>query len=180
MSRAGRARVRAVFAIGPWVPGAALPAAVGLVGIGASALVLSDVLLPVGLVLAVVAALRVRSAAPWLLVAVLVLGRLLHGPAAPGAELPALLALVHLIAVLTTAARAVPVRSRLALAALLPAARALVLVQVPAQAVAVLLLVAAGRLQVAPAAAAVGAGLLVLVTALLVVPRRADEEEEAG
>ncbi len=181
MSESTRARVRAPFRIGPWVPGFLLPAAVGLVGLAASLLALLDVvqdaLLPVGVVLAVVSALRVRSPAPWLLVATLALGQLLRDPAALDAELPALVLALHLLVVLTLGARAVPVRSRVQLAALGPAARAIGLVQVPAQLLAAALLASAGRLQVLPVASTIGGALLVLVAGLLVVQRRADREE---
>ena len=175
MSRSSRARVRARFRLGPWVPGVVLPVSVALLGVGASLLVLREALLLVGLVLSVAAAVRVRSAAPWLLVAALVLGRLLLPPAALDAGLPALVLLLHLLVVVAMTARAVPVRSRLQLAALGPAARMFVLIQVPAQALAALLLASAGRLPVLPVASVVGAALLVLVTGLLVVPRRSEE-----
>jgi hypothetical protein len=177
MSRAGRPAVRAVFRIGPWVPGFVLPMAVGLVGSAAAVLVLQDVLVAVGVALAVVAALRVRSVAPWLLVATLVLGQLLHDPARLDAELPALVLALHLLVVLTLGARVVPVRARVQVAALGPAARAVGLVQLPAQMLAAVLLASAGRLQVLPVASIVGGVLLVLLAGLLVVPRRTEREE---
>lgn len=177
MSAATRPRVRASFRIGAWVPGFLLPTTVGLIGIAAAFLVLQDLLLVIGSVLAIVSALRVRSPAPWLLVGVLVLGQLLRVPARLDAELPALLLAMHLLVVLTMGARAVPVRSRVQLAALGPAALATGLVQVPAQVIAALLLASDGRLQVLPLASTIGAALLVLVAGLLVVPRRAEREE---
>lgn len=177
MSEATRPAVRARFRIGPWVPGFVLPAGVGLIGIAATLLVLRDGLVAVGLVLAVVSAVRVRSAAPWLLVATLVLGQLQRDPARLDASLSALVLAVHLLVVLTLGARVVPARSRVALAALGPAARALGLVQVPAQALVAVVLASAGRLDVLPVASTVGAALLVLVAGLLIVPRRADREE---
>lgn len=177
MSEATRPKVRATFRIGPWVPGAVLPVAVGLVGIGASFVVLQDALLLAGVVLSLVAALRIRTAAPWLLVALLALGRLMRDAGDPGAGLPALLLCLHLLVVLVLLARAVPSRSRLQLAALGPTALTIGLVQVPAQVLAALLLASAGRLQVLPAASTVGGALLVLVAGLLVVPRRAEPEE---
>jgi len=172
-----RAAVRARFRIGPWVPGFLLPTAVGLSGIAATLLVLQDGLVLVGVVLAVVAALRVRSATPWLLVALLVLGQLVRDPARLDAELPALVLALHVFVVLTLGSRVVPVRSRVQLAALGPAARALGLVQLPTQALAALLLASAGHLQVLPAASTIGGALLVLVAGLLVVPRRAERED---
>jgi hypothetical protein len=177
MSRASRPAVRAVFHIGPWVPGFVLPAALGVVGAAASVLVLQDLLLVIGLVLALASALRVRSPAPWLLVAALVLGQLLRDPADPDAVLPLLVLAVHLLVVLTLGSRVVPVRARLQLAALAPAARANGLVQLVAQALAAALLASAGRLQALPVASTIGAVLLVLVAGLLVVPRRAEREE---
>ena len=178
MSGSTRPRVRADVRIGPWVPGILLPLAVGLLGVGASLLVLQDLLLAVGAALATAAAIRVRSGAPWLLVALLALGQLLRGPDGLDAGLPVLVLLLHLLVVLVLLARSVPVRARVQLAALGPAALALVLVQLPAQAIAAVLLVAAGRLQVLPAASVVGALLLVLVAGLLVVPRNAGAERE--
>jgi hypothetical protein len=169
--------VRTRFRTGPWVPGFLLPIAVGLIGIAAAVLVLSDFLLLLGVGLAVVSALRVRSPAPWLLVAVLALGQLVRTPDRPDAELPALVLALHLLVVLVLGARVVPVRARLQLAALGPAARATGLVQVPAQVIAAVLLASTGRLQVLPVASTVGAALLVLVAGLLVVPRRAEREE---
>lgn len=177
MSENTRAAVRATFRIGPWVPGAVLPIAVGLVGAAASLLVLTEFLLVVGLVLSLVSALRVRSAVPWLLVATLVLGQLLRYPVEPDAELPALVLALHLVLALTLLARVVPVRSRLQLAALGPAARALGLVQVPAQVLAAVLLATTGRLQVVPVAATIGGALLVLIAGLLIVPRRREAED---
>jgi hypothetical protein len=168
--------VRAAFRIGPWVPGVLLPTAVGLIGVAATFLVLRDALVVVGALLAVVSALRVRSATPWLLVAVLVIGQLLRAPSRLGAELPALVLAVHLLVALVLLARVVPVRSRVQLAALGPAALAVGLVQVPAQVLAALLLLSAGRLQVLPVASTIGAALLVLVAGLLVVPRRTERE----
>lgn len=177
MSESTRAAVRAAFRIGPWVPGFLLPAAVGLIGVAATFLVLQEGLIAVGVVLAIVSALRVRSPAPWLLVALLALGQLLRDPAQLDAELPALVLAVHLLVVLTMGARVVPVRSRVQLAALGPAARATGLVQVPTQVLAAVLLASTGRLQVLPVASTVGGALLVLVAGLLVVPRRAEREE---
>jgi hypothetical protein len=177
VSESTRATVRATFGIGPWVPGFLLPAAIGLLGIAGSFLVLRDILVAVGVVLAVVAALRVRSPAPWLLVAMLVLGQLLLDPGRLDAELPALVLVVHLLVVLTLTARVVPPRARLQLAALGPAARAVGIVQVPAQVLAAILLASDGLLQVLPVASAIGGALLVLVAGLLIVPRRAEQEE---
>jgi hypothetical protein len=180
MSRATRPRVRAVFRIGPWVPGFVLPAAVALLGIAGSLLVLQDVPLLAGVALSLVAALRIRTAAPWLLVALLAVAQLLRPAGDVGPELPALLLVLHLLAVLVLLARAVPARARLQLAALGPAAVTAGLVQLPTQALAALLLASAGRLQVLPAASTVGGALLVLVAGLLIVPRRADREDEPG
>jgi hypothetical protein len=169
--------VRAVFQIGPWVPGFLLPVAVGVVGVAATLLVARGGLVPVGLVLAVVAAVRVRSAAPWLLVATLVLGQLLRDPAPLDAELPVLVLAVQLIVILTQRARVVPIRARVAMAALGPAARSIVLVQLPAQLIAAVLLASAGRLQVLPVASTIGGALLVLVAGLLIAARRGEREE---
>jgi hypothetical protein len=159
------------------VPGFLLPTAVGVIGIAASVLVLRDVLLPVGVVLAVASALRVRSPAPWLLVATLTIGQLLRTTAQLDAELPALVLAVHLLVATTLGARVVPIRARVQLAALGSAARAVGLVQVPTQVLAALLLASAGRLQVLPVASTIGGALLVLVAGLLIVPRRAEREE---
>lgn len=178
MSGSTRPRVRAEIRIGPWFPGILLPLAVGLLGVAGSLLVLQDLLLAVGAALSIATAVRVRSGAPWLLVALLALGQLLHGPDGLDAGLPALVLVLHLLLVLVLLARSVPVRARVQLAALGPAALALALVQLPAQALAAVLLVAAGRLQVLPAASIVGALLLVLVAGLLVVPRNASPERE--
>lgn len=177
MSRASRARVRAAFRIGPWVPGFLLPTAVGAVGAAASLVTLREGAVVIGVGLAVLAALRVRTALPWLLVAVLVIGQLLRDPAQLDGSLSALLLAVHLLVVLTLRARTVPVRSRVQLAALGPDARTIGLVQVPAQVLAALLLASVGRLQALPVASAVGAALLVLVAGLLVLPRRTEREE---
>lgn len=177
MSESGRPAVRAAFRIGPWVPGFLLPTAVGMAGVAASLLVLHDALLPIGLVLSVLAALRVRSAVPWLLVALLVVGQLLRTPVRPDAELPALLLALHVLVVLVLVARAVPVRARVALAALGSAARSVGLVQVPTQALAAILLASTGRLQVLPIASTIGAALLVLIAGVLVVSRRTEREE---
>lgn len=177
MSESTRPRVRASFRIGAWVPGSVLPIAVGLLGIGGSVLVLQDALLLAGVVLSVVAALRIRTAAPWLLVALLALGQLLRDAGDTGAELPALLLTLHLLVVLVLPARVVPLRARLQLAALGPTALTTGLVQLPAQVIAALLLASGGRLQVVPAASTVGGALLVLVAGLLVVPRRAQSED---
>lgn len=177
MSRSSRPAVRAVFRIGPWVPGFVLPTALGLVGVAAAIVVLQDVLLLIAVALAVVSALRVRSPAPWLLVALLVLGQLLRGPVELGAELPVLVLAVHLIVVLALGSRVVPVRARVQLAALGPAALAVGIVQVPTQVIAAVLLASADRLQVLPVASTIGAALLVLVTGLLVIPRRAEQED---
>ncbi len=177
MSESTRATVRAHFRIGPWVPGFLLPTAVGLISIATTFLVLRDGLVVVGLVLSLVAALRIRSAAPWLLVAMLVLGQLLREPARLDAELPALVLALHLLVVLTLMARVVPLRARVQLAALGPAARAIALVQVPTQVLAAVILASAGRLRVLPVASIIGGALLVLVAGLLIVPRRAEREE---
>ncbi|MBW4041712.1 MAG: hypothetical protein HIU86_06225 [Acidobacteria bacterium] len=176
MSGSARPAVRAVFRIGPWVPGSLLPVAVGLVGVAASLLVLQDVLALVGAALSVAAAVRVRSAVPWLLVALLAVGQLLRDPTGLDASLPALVLALHVLVVLVLLARSVPVRSRLQLAALGPAALTTGLVQVPAQVVAAALLVVGGRLQILPVASTIGGSLLVLLAGLLIVPRRADRE----
>lgn len=180
MSRATRPMVRATFRIGPWVPGVVLPVAVAALGVAGSLLVLQDVPLLAGVVLSLVAAVRVRTAAPWLLVALLAVAQLLRPADEIGAELPALLLVLHLLAVLVLLARVVPVRARLQLAALGPTALTTGLVQLPAQLLAALLLASAGRLEVLPAASTVGGALLVLVAGLLIVPRRADREDEPG
>jgi hypothetical protein len=177
MSASTRAQVRATFRIGPWVPGLLLPAGVGVMGIAATLLVLQDGLIVVGVVLSVVSAFRVRSPAPWLLVAALVLGQLLRAPDGLDAELAVLVLALHLLVALTLGARVVPIRSRVALSALGPAALAIGLVQVPAQVLAAVLLASAGRLQVLPVASTIGAALLVLVAGLLIVPRRSEREE---
>lgn len=62
-------------------------------------------------------------------------------------------------------------------AALGPTARAIALVQLPAQVLAAVLLASTGRLQILPVASIIGGALLVLVAGLLVVPRRAEREE---
>jgi hypothetical protein len=180
VSASTRPAVRAAFRIGPWVPGFVLPVAVGLLGVGASLLVLQDALLLAGVALSAFTALRVRTAAPWLLIALLALGRLLRPDGDAGAELPALLLVLHLLAVLVLLARVGPARARLQLAARGPTALTTGLVQLPTQVLAALLLASAGRLEVLPAASAVGGALLVLVAGLLIVPRRADREDEPG
>ncbi|MGT2426541.1 hypothetical protein [Amnibacterium kyonggiense] len=177
MSGADRPRVRAAFPIGPWVPGAVLPIAVGAAGVLASLLVLQDVLLLVGVGLSAFTALRVRTPAPWLLVALLVVGQLLRDPAGLDASLAGLVLALHLLVVLVPLARAVPVRSRLQLAALGPAAVTTGLVQVVAQVLVALLLAAQDRLQLLPTASTVGGALLVVVAGLLVLTRRAEREE---
>jgi len=177
MSRATRPVVRATFRIGPWVPGFVLPVAVALLGIVASFLVLQDTPLLVGVAVSVVAALRIRTAAPWLLIGLLAVAQLLRPADDVGAELPALLLVLHLLAVLVLLSREVPARARLQLAALGPTALTTGLVQVSAQVLAALLLASAGRLEVLPAASTVGGALLVLVAGLLVVPRRLDRED---
>jgi hypothetical protein len=176
MSRATRPRVRAVFRIGPAAPGVLLPIAVGVVGACAALLVLTDLVLVIGLVLVLVSALRVRSAAPWLLVALLAGGQLLRPADGYDAELSALVLAVHALVVLTLLARVVPVRSRVQLAALGRPALTLALVQLPAQAIAAALIASAGNLQVLPVASTVGGVLLVLVAGLLTLSRRADDE----
>ena len=90
MSASTRPRVRATFPIGPWIPGAVLPVAIGLAGALASLLVLQDALLLVGIAFSVFTAFRVRTPAPWLLVALLVVGQLLRDPAGLGDRLQAL------------------------------------------------------------------------------------------
>lgn len=177
MSESTRPKVRAAFPIGPWVPGAVLPIAVGLVGILASLLVLQDALLLLGVVLSVIAAIRVRTAVPWLLVALLVIGQLMRDPAGLDASLSALVLALHVLVVLVLLARAVPVRSRLQLAALGPAAVMTGLIQVVAQVLAALLLAAQDRLQVLPTASTIGGALLVLVAGLLVLTRGVEREE---
>jgi hypothetical protein len=177
MSASTRPKVRAVFPIGPWVPGAVLPIAVGVVGILASLLVLQGFLLLLGVALSIVAALRIETAVPWLLAALLAIGQLLRDPSGLDASLSALVLALHLLVVLVLLARAVPVRSRLQLAALGPAAVTTGLVQVVAQVLAALLLAAQDRLQVLPAASTIGGALLVLIAGLLVLIRRAEREE---
>lgn len=177
MSESTRAAVRATFRIGPWVPGFLLPTAIGVLGIAATFLVLQDGLIVVGVVLALISAVRVRSGAPWLLVGTLGLGQLLLDPNDLGVELPVLVLAVHLLVVLTLGARVVPLRARVQLAALGPAARATALVQVAAQLLAAVLLASAGQLQVLPVASTIGGALLVLVAGLLIVPRRAERDE---
>ncbi|GAA4746679.1 hypothetical protein GCM10025783_18400 [Amnibacterium soli] len=177
MSESTRPRVRARFPIGPWVPGVVLPIAVGVVGILASLLVLQDALLLVGVVLSIATAVRVRSATPWLLVALLAVGQLSRDPAGLDASLSALVLGLHVLVVLVLLARAVPVRSRLQLAALGPAALTTGLVQVLAQVLAALLLASQGRLEVLPAASTVGGALLVLLAGVLVLTRRVDRED---
>lgn len=173
-----RPRVRADLRIGPWVPGLLLPVAVGLVGTATSLVVLQDpLLLVLAVALSAGAAVRVRSALPWSLAALLVVGQLLRDPADLGAELPGLVLGLHLLVVLVLLARVVPVRSRVQLAALAPTALRTGLVQLPAQALAVALLASAGRLQVVPVASAVGGALLVLVAGLLVLARRPEGAE---
>jgi hypothetical protein len=177
MSESTRPKVRATYAIGPWIPGAALPIAVGVVGLLASLLVLQDLLLLLGAALSLAAALRVRSAVPWLLVALLVVGRFLREPGDLDASLPALVLALHVLVVLVLLARAVPVRSRLQLAALGPAALTTGAVQVVAQVLAALLLAGQGLLDVLPTASTIGGALLVLVAGLLVLARRVEREE---
>jgi hypothetical protein len=177
MSESTRPKVRAVFPIGPWVPGVVVPIAVALVGILASLLVLQELLLVVGVVLSVVAAFRVRTPTPWLLVALLVVGQLLRDPAGLDASLSGLVLSLHVLVVLVLLARAVPVRSRLQLAALGPAALTTGLVQVVAQVLVALLLAAQDRLQALPTASTIGGALLVLLAGLLVLTRRVEREE---
>lgn len=177
MSASTRPRVRARFAIGPWIPGAALPVAVGVTGVLASLLALRDVLILVGVVLSVVAALRIRTPAPWLLVALLGLGQLLRAPVDLDASLSALVLALHVLVVLVLLARTIPARSRLQLAALGPAALTTGLIQVAAQVLAALVLAGQDRLQALPTATTIGGALLVLVAGLLVVSRRAEREE---
>ena len=177
MSESTRPRVRARFPIGPWVPGVVLPIAVGVVGILASLLVLQDALLLVGVVLSIATAVRVRSATPWLLVALLVVGQLSRDPAGLDASLSALVLALHVLVVLVLLARAVPVRSRLQLAALGPAALTTGLIQVVAQLLAALLLAGRDRLQLLPTAAAVGGALLVALAGLLVLGGRLERDD---
>ncbi|MFD1720325.1 hypothetical protein [Amnibacterium endophyticum] len=176
MSAATRPKVRARFEIGPWVPGVVLPIAVGVIGILASLLVLQDLLLLVGVALSVVAALRVRTFVPWLLVALVVLGQLLRSPNDLDASLSALVLALHVLVVLVLLARAVPVRSRLQLAAFGPAALTTGLIQGVAQVLVALLLAGQGQLQVLPTASAIGGALLVLLSGVLVLTRRADSD----
>lgn len=177
MSRSSRPRVRAGFPIGPWVPGVVLPVAVGLAGVVGSLLALQDLPLLLGVAMSIVAGFRVRTPTPWLLVALLVGGRLLQRPGALDASLPALVLVLHVLVVLVLLARAVPVRSRLQLAALGPVAVTTGLVQVVAQVLAALLLAAQDHLQVLPAASTIGGALLVLVAGLLVLSRRVEHDE---
>lgn len=177
MSASTRPRVRATFPIGPWIPGAVLPVAIGLAGALASLLVLQDALLLVGIAFSVFTAFRVRTPAPWLLVALLVVGQLLRDPAGLDASLSGAVLALHLLVVLVLLARAVPVRSRLQLTALGPTALTTGLVQVVAQVLVALLLGAQGLLQVVPTASTIGGALLVLIAGLLVVTRRAEHEE---
>ena len=172
MSASTRPKVRARFELGPWVPGIVLPIAVGLVGILASLLVLQAALLAVGVVLSIVAAARVRTFVPWLLVALLVLGQLLRSPDRLDASLSGLVLALHLLVVLVLLARTVPVRSRLQLAALGLAALTTGLIQVVAQVLVALLLGAQGLLEAVPTASTIGGALLVLIAGLLVVTRR--------
>ncbi|RIX28404.1 hypothetical protein [Amnibacterium setariae] len=176
MSASTRPKVRAVFPIGPWVPGVALPIAVALVGILASLLVLQELLLVVGVVLSVVAAFRVRTPAPWLLVALLVVGQLLRDPAGLDASLAGIVLALHLLVVLVLLARAVPVRSRLQLAALGPAALMTGLIQVVAQVLVAMLLAAQDVLNVLPTASTIGGALLTAIAGLLVLTRTVERD----
>ncbi|GAA2752949.1 hypothetical protein CLV52_1468 [Amnibacterium kyonggiense] len=169
--------MRAGFPIGPWVPGVVLPIGVGLAGILTSLLVLQDALIAVGVAFSVFTAVRVRTPAPWLLVALLVVGQLLRDPAGLDASLAGVVLALHLLVVLVLLARAVPVRSRLQLAALGPAALTTGLVQVVAQVLVALVLAAQGVLQVLPTASTIGGALLVLIAGLLVLTRRAERDE---
>ena len=176
MSASTRPKVRARFELGPWVPGIVLPIAVGLVGILASLLVLQAALLAVGVVLSIVAAARVRTFVPWLLVALLVLGQLLRSPNRLDASLSGLVLALHVLVVLVLLARTVPVRSRLQLAALSPAALTTGLIQIVAQVLVALLLASQDRLQAVAIASSIGGALLVLLAGLLVLTRRVERE----
>jgi hypothetical protein len=178
VSASHRPRVRADFRLGPAVPGLVLPLAVGLLGLAASLIVLQDLLLVIGAGLSVVAAVRVRTAVPWLLIAVLAVGQLVRDPGGLDVELPALVLVLHLLVVLVLQARTVPVRARVQLAALWPSVRAFALVQVPVQALAAVLLITQDGLEAVPVASTVGALLLVLVAGLLVVPRSTGGERD--
>lgn len=161
----GRTSVAPRFAIGPAVPAVALRVALALVALVLVGLLLRGGTVWLGLALSGIAVVRPRTGATWLLIALLALGLGLQ----PRVGWPLLVALlgVHLLAVLTALAAAVPATGRLALAALLPSLRALVLVQVPTQALGALVLVAAGHVAALPVAAVAGgivlAGLAVVL-----------------
>ncbi|WP_374010472.1 hypothetical protein [Leifsonia sp. LS-T14] len=115
-----------------------------------------------------VAVWRPRWLTAWVLLGVLVLSSL----AEPGSLTPRLLALVagvHALHILGSWMLTVPIAARLQPAVLLPSLRRFVLVQVPAQVLAVAILLAAGRASI-PALAIVSGLALAGVVAMFVPP----------
>lgn len=123
-------------ATGPAVPVVAVRVLLAVVGIAGCATCLPSVAWAVvGALVAVTAALRPSSLAPWVLAGVLVLHQLGTDPG-PGWRFAVLLAAVHLLHVLGGLALALPVRGTLEVRALAAPARRFVVVQAPAQVVA--------------------------------------------
>lgn len=154
--------------IGPAVPLIALRVVVAVLGTGLSILLLPGGYPLLGLGFALVAAARPRVGATWALVLVLAAAQALRDPATVGGEVLLLLVAVHVLVVLNGLTVALPARGRVELAALVPTARTLVLVQVPLQIAGLLVLALLHGGVVAPAAAVVGGVLLVAATAVLV------------
>lgn len=169
-----RAAQRAALpAVPAAVPLAALRVLLGVVGVGASVAVL-----PLGgwlwlaLVVALVAAVRPASGAPWLLAGLWVLHAVV-GSERLGLHLAVLVAAVHLVHVVGSFALALPGRGVLGARVLVRPALRFVVVQVPVQALALAAawVTGAHRPHV-PVLAVAAAAALAVVALVAVRPRR--------
>ena len=157
------------FEIGPWVPLVSVRVALAVLGVAVSAALLPGNALPVGVLLALVAA--VRPPAAWLLIVLLAIGEVVRSAVGPGLLL--LIAAIHLLHLLAAAASALPMRGRLQLAALLRPLGSALLLEVPLQAAGVAVLLLGHPVALAGWGVAGAVALVAVVTLLAVALRRA-------